>query len=104
MGERESGRSQTLGERMLRRRVWALQGTSRCSRAMGASVAGKREGTIAGGYKRGEDRGVREGAEGKERTYRRERERAVVAVREGVSRRGQRAYLNWAEWGMGGQS
>ena len=66
MGERESGRSHTLGGREVAPQGMGTTGHWRTQSGDGASVAGRREGAITGGYKKGGDRGVREGAEGKE--------------------------------------
>ena len=66
---------------------------------MEALTAGEKGERSRGWYKRGGG-----GEEESERTPRGdfpEREREVVAAREGDSRRGQRANLRWAERGMG---
>ena len=91
MGERESGRSH--------RKACALPDAGGHSRAR-ASVTGRMEGAFVGAYKRGGERGVREGVAQKEGTFRGERMREMVAVREGVSRRGQvRTSIEWNKSG-----
>ena len=91
MGRRE-GENHTLGE--LRRRVCALPDAGGLRQARVASTGGSRESAVAGGYKRGGEKGVREGAE---RGPSGEREREVGAVREDDSRRDQRVDLSRAE-------
>ena len=78
----------------------ALSDAGRLRQARVASIGGSRESAFAGGYKRGGEKGVKEGAErgpSGEREREREREREVGAVREDDSRRDQRVDLSRAE-------
>ena len=84
MGEQESGRLHPFGEGKWHRRACALPDAGGHNWAR-ASVTGRMEGAFTGGYKRGGDMGVKEGVAGKEGTFRGERMREMVAVREGVS-------------------